>query len=239
MSAPTRYSKESSSEYRLNRLKGNLVLQLVTRRGDFWTAIEKVRSRWQIADPPAALPPESDDVLLPSIVGETTDSGEEYTAYLNAKSRWFGDLRLTLLEGRVAERYIEESPPYVGNPPLPKRSLHWCRFAAACVLYGVPRSEHLPAFASYGGPPAVPRSARAETANPALLTERQLRQQEIAAEEQQTLDKMVSKKMWELRSELDDLDYARARLECGPFIGHLPRTPRVRRSVIGARACGH
>lgn len=190
--------------------KPDLVVQIVARRGEFWEAVSEVRERWQITDPPAELPPESEDVLLPPGVGEPNHSRAGYTAYLNAKRRWLGDLRRVLLRGGVSESYVEDQDAHhTGNPPVPSRLLPAYRFAAACVLFDPPHSERLPDFAEYGGPQ---RSSDQHGAA-RLLTEQELGLRALPGEEQRALEEMVGQKMWELRSELGGLEYRQARLE--------------------------
>jgi hypothetical protein len=226
MSIASRRSKEPSFEARLKLLKAELVLQLAVRRGKFWEAIEKVRAYWQIGDPQTQLPPESEDILLPPILDEPGDLSKLHsiwsshpllrplasgwsrdpgklktwrsdwgTAYLNLKHRWQSDLVYVLQRG-IPEKYLEERPPYVGNPPLPQQQLPWYRFAAACVLYDPPRNENLPTFALYGGLPTLPGVGfKGEEPLLGVLTERQLLEQVIEAEQQHALCEMVAKRL--------------------------------------------
>jgi hypothetical protein len=255
MSIASRSSKEPSFAARLKLLKDGLVLQLVARRGEFWDGVEKIRSYWQIDNPPAQLPRESKDILLPPSLDEPGDLSELRmmwsthpllrplasgwrrhpnklktwrsdwgTAYLNLKDRWQSDLFYVLQCG-VPEKYLKERPPYVGNPPLSQQLLPWYRFAAACVLYNPPRNEKLPTFALYGGLPTLPgEGTTGESSIPGVLTERHLQEQAFEAEQQRALDGMIGEKLWELRSELGNLDYHQAQLEVlrryGPEMVH-------------------
>jgi hypothetical protein len=244
MSATNRRSKGSPFEDRIKLLKDGLVLQRVAQRGEFWEAIEQIRTYWQIDDPPAQLPPQSEDILLPPSLAEPGDLSELHamwskhpllrplesgwrrhpdrlktwrsdwnTAYLNLKGRWHLDLHYVLRRG-VPERCLEKRPPHVGNPPLSQHLLPWYRFAAACVLYNPPRNEKLPMFARYGGLPAPPgEGIVGEEPVLGVLTERQLLERAIEAEQQHMLTEMIAKRLWKHRSELDDLDYHQATLE--------------------------
>jgi hypothetical protein len=244
MSAANHSSKESPFEARIKLLKDGLILQLVARRGEFFEAIEKVREYWQIDDPPAQLPPQSEDSLLPPSLDEPGDLSELHamwtkhpllrplasgwrkhpdrlktwrsdwdTAYLNLKARWHLDLLYVLRRG-VPEKYLEERPPYVGSPPLSQPLLPWYRFAAACVLCNPPRNEQLPTFALYGGLPTPPGEGTAgEEPVLGVLTERQVLERVIEAEQQHMLTEMIAKRLWKHRSELSDLDYHQATLE--------------------------
>ncbi len=225
-------------------LKAELVLQLATRRGEFWDAIEKIRAYWQLDNPSAQLPPESEDILLPPVLVEPGDLSELHvmwskhpllrplssgwkrppsnlktwrtdwdTACLNLRARWQSDLLYVLQHG-VPERYLEERPPHVGNPPLSEPLLPWYRFAAVCVLYNPPRNEKLPMFALYGGLPMLPgEGTEGEEPILGVLTERQLIEQAVEAEQWHALSEMVAKRLWEHRSQLGNLDYHQANLE--------------------------
>ena len=212
---PDRYDKQRPLKKRLVELKKGLVVQLVTRRGEFWEAVAEVRGDWQIRDVPAQLPPESADVLLPESVGTPGDSTKEYTAWLNRKRRWHGSLRYVLAPTEV-ERYLgEEGPPYntADSPPLPLKWLPWYRFAAACVLYDPPKSEELPKFAKYGGRPAL--LGDPDGAEPAfgLLSSHDLLKHDMGYAMREAADEYVNRKVWELRGELAGLDFAAARQE--------------------------
>ena len=54
-----------------------MVEQIVTRRGSSYEAIIEIRPRWGLEHVPAQLPPESEDVLLPTSMGEPGSSDHE------------------------------------------------------------------------------------------------------------------------------------------------------------------
>ncbi len=210
-------------------LKDDLVVELYLGRGTYWEAVEKARKEWLINDPPVQLPPESEDILLPPCLGGARDLSElhavwahhpdlpplmggprddpaSYTvwvsnwdiAYSNLKRHWELDLKLVLNAG-VPEKYLKESPPRIGSPPLSEALVPWYRFAAACVLYNPP-GEALPAFAEYGG-----------RAIPGVLTRYELQEQRVQRAVCDAIDAAVFEKAWELRGELpDDLNRAKA-----------------------------
>jgi len=135
---------------------------------------------------------------------------EEYENWLNLRAGWLLDLGNVLRCG-VPERYIdEEASPYIGWPPPQERWLPWYRFAAACALYNPP-PEEASVFADYGGLPLLPAKGKKDEPTPSVLTEQHLREGTIDLRAQNALEKMISEKAWELRSELEDLDFHQAR----------------------------
>ncbi len=219
------------------------MLQLVARRGEFWEETEKIRTYWQIDHPPAQLPPESEDVLLPPLLDGQRDLSELHAMWSTHPllrplasgwrrppkklKTWRSDRDtaclnlkdrwysdlLHILQYGVPEKYLEDRPPHAGNPPLSRWLLPWYRFAAACVLYNPPRNEKLPVFALYGGLPKLLGGPKGEGPALGVLTERKLREWAIGAEEQRALDEMIAKRLWGLRLQLGDLDYHQATIE--------------------------
>jgi hypothetical protein len=223
--------KKNPLKRRLRILKRNLVARMLAKRGGYWEAITEVRNRWHLDPVPTQLPPASEDILYPPSVlpqrpprpmqyilppdtpnpyiGEPGGL-EEYENWLNLRADWLFDLGNVLRCG-VPERYIdEEALPYMGWPPPQERWLHWYRFAAACVLYNPP-PEEASVFADYGGLPLLPGKETKDEPTPSVLTEQHLREGTIDLRVQNALEKMISEKAWELRSELGDLDFHQAR----------------------------
>lgn len=227
---------ENSLKARIVTLKRNLVARMIAKRGPYWEAIREVRARWRLEPVSTQLPPESDDILhppglparepprpeeyiLPPDIPNpyTGEPGklEEYESWSYDKKRWLSDLDDVLLRF-VPERYLEEGRPYAGWPPSQERWLPWYRFVAGCVLYDPP-VEEAPAFADYGGIPlssgegtkAEPTPAVPEP-TPAVLSERGLREAQIDLQLRNIVARKVFERVWELRSELGDLDFRQA-----------------------------
>jgi hypothetical protein len=230
---PVSHGKDSR-EGRQRVQKRNLVAQMLGVQGEFRERVEKVRRYWRIDDPPAQLPPESEDFLLPPSIAE---GAEDLSSLLAAAAnhphvllsrpdrlssvrrsliaRWESDLRYVLHADEVPDVHLEEgrTPGFVhplGGSPIPEEQLPWYRFAAACVLYDVPLEE-APEFANYGGLPVRVLD---------FLSERQLWQREMRAAEKRMLDEMVWDKAWEMRSEFGELDRRRAEYEVLCRFGH-------------------
>jgi len=194
--------------------------------GRFRETVEKVRAHWRIDDPPTRLPPKSEDILLPPDLEKPGDLSALHavwtnhpllaplahgskrrpddietwptswsTTYRNLKHRWEADLRGALRSGGVPMEYLKD------RGFISEDELHLYRFASACVLYEPPDTGLL-TFANYGGSPPVK----------GWLTERQLKEQRIMAVINDSLNEMVSEKMWERRRELPD-DYRQAKYE--------------------------
>ncbi len=206
----------------------NLVVEHYRRRGEFREAVEEVRTYWQIDDPPAQLPPESDDILLPPcldkpkdlsglhavwanhpylppLMGGPRDDPASYVVWPAEWSTAYRNLeRRWELDLSYALRNGNVPEKYLEDKvPITEGQLPWYRFAAGCVLYDPPEDEeNLRLFAEYGGPlPVI-----------GVLTSRRLREQQIDAAVGAAVDKIISDKMWELRRELPD-DPDRARFE--------------------------
>lgn len=195
--------KTSSHEGRLKVLKRNLVAQMLGKPGIFREAVEKVRVQWQIEGPPSRLPPKSEGILYPPSLAESnpyeelhalylkavglTPPQDPSTLYINLTGFWHNNVRDALL-GSVPGKYLEDSPPHalVDGSPVSKQALAWYRFAAACVLYDPPL-EQAQAFADYGGLPPLPGEENSGEPISGVLTERQLREQEIGFAEQSAL----------------------------------------------------
>ena len=226
-----RVKEENPLKRRLRILKRNLVARMIAKRGGYWEAITEMRNRWHLDPVPTQLPPASEDILYPQSVptqrpprpseyilppdipnpymGEPGGL-EEYENWLNLRADWLFDLGNVLRCG-VPERYVdEEAPPYMGWAPPQERWLPWYRFAAACVLYNPP-PEEASVFADYGGLPLLPAKGKKDEPTPSVLTEQHLREGRIDLRVQNALEKMISEKAWELRSELEDLDFRQAR----------------------------
>jgi hypothetical protein len=104
---------KSDAASKLRRLKGELVLQLFTRKGEFWNAVEETRTIWRIR-PVTQLPQFADEDEL-FIKGDL------------ARTQRIFELRKNL----VPERYC-----YLGE-------CHWDRFISACVQYDPPENDLL------------------------------------------------------------------------------------------------
>jgi hypothetical protein len=205
---------------RLLHWKRSWVAQMLDRRGRVWESIQKLRADWQIDVVAARLPPEQADILLPG--GRPEDYLQPYELrsedthfvdWYNLKRKWESDLHSLLLAGGLPEELLEKRPPYVGRPPIPKHCLPWYRFAAACMLYDVPRSEQAVKFADYGGLPAVQTGAAVEEPTLPVLSSEQLQEQRVDRRVADTQEAMISREMRELRSELGGLDYDAAKCE--------------------------
>lgn len=139
-------STRAASDWRA--LKQDLALELFTRRGPFWEAVEELRHRRGIQAvtglpkggrifPFVPLPPDAGAAALSPdyVVSETYLTGDEY-------ERWVDDLISIILKS-VPERF---------RPRYASHSLSdWFGFIAACVLYDPP-ADRLREFADMGGP---------------------------------------------------------------------------------------
>jgi hypothetical protein len=205
---------------RLVRRKRSCVAQMLDRQGQFWESIEKLRADWQIDAVSTRLPPEQGHILLPE--GRPEDYLEPYELvsddahlvdWYNLSRKWESDLHSLLLAGNLPEELLEKRPPYVGRPPISKGCLPWYRFASACALYDVPRSEEAVKFADYGGLPGVQTGEIMGEPTLPVLSSRELLEQRIDRLVVDTQEAMIFRRMWELRAELDGLDYDAAKRE--------------------------
>ena len=184
-----------------------MVEQLVIRRGSSYEAIIEIRARWGLEHVPAQLPPESEDVLLPPNIGESSSSEEQHESWLKAKARWMEDLHY-MLRRSVPEKYVNSKfTLYPAGPRDPERWLPWYRFAAACVLYNPPLSEDLPAFAEYGGLLRLAGENTNEKPVLGVLDSRRLRTEEIVLELEMREKEAAYRLMWEHREEFAGLDF--------------------------------
>ncbi len=230
--------KGNPHKARLMALKRRCVAQMLGKPGDFREAVEEVRARWRV-DAPAELPPDAEGILYPPGLryvqfhakdreilyppcGEDPRAECEAgcTACVNRRRLWQNDLMWILLHG-VSDKHLKSWVPSVDAsgdahadyPPVPRQLIPWYKFAAACVLFDVPRTEEAARFADYGGLPTPTKSENEEEPTIRVLSPSEVRNRELVRLEQGALDEFVSRKMWELRSELGELDYDQARHE--------------------------
>ena len=125
----------SSGEAEINRLKGELIVSLFTKRGPFWESIKKVRERWGVTPhvrvPPAAAATDAFDPefgfhlpekpLLPARVLGAHQVG---IGFLSAWKRAINGLQ----ERTLPEKYHSR-----------EALREWGSFFAACVLYDPPK----------------------------------------------------------------------------------------------------
>ncbi len=125
----------TETQNRIQLVKNGLVLQVATKKGQFWEEVRMVRARWGI-EAPTQLPPEDTGGLYP---GQLLPSKAKLTEqYIYDSHNWEQDIeRLRLwLAVPGLERYREE--------------LDWRPFLAALALYQPPL-DAMPEFAEYGG----------------------------------------------------------------------------------------
>ncbi len=159
-------------------LREALLIVHYQQRGQFWVAVKVVRAYWQLDDPSAQVPPESDDMPLPLCLEKPKDLSELHAV-------WANHPRLPPLMGGPKDgpasyvvRPADWSKTYrnlecrwerdlrfalcSGDVPeehledkglTTQDQLPWYRFTAGCVLYDAPEDEEdLRLFAEYGGP---------------------------------------------------------------------------------------
>jgi hypothetical protein len=207
-------------EARLELLKLGLVTQMLGLPGNFRETVKKVRSYWQIGDPPAERLPEPEEVLLPPVLSNPSNLSDLHAAWShhpdlppgpftdkdsvvsNLTRQWWNDLGFALRLGGVPERYLEQPSPHAGFPATSTRMLPWLRFAAACVLCDVPPGQ-AEAFAEVGGVPSLSGDVEGESIL-GVISLREQQERFIAAAEIDAYDEFLQKKLWEHRSELPD-----------------------------------
>lgn len=210
----------------IQKLKRNLVAEMRGAPGHFREAVEEVRARWRIDEPPARLPSEAKDILLPPGLGKPGDLSELHAMWANHPLLpplaggvsgdpsscivWPSEVSTTRrnlkrrweADLREALRSGGVSEEYLKDRvAISEDELPLYRFASACVLHEPPDASMM-AFSNYGGTPPIK----------GWLTERQLKEQQMMAVIGDALDEMVSKEMWERRWELPD-DYSQAKYE--------------------------
>ena len=222
-------------------LKRNLVAQMLGAPGSFREAVHEVRNRWRIYDPPARLPPPSEEGQYPGPTGldEKTVLHELYVMWshhphlppitwgtrspsgeIGHVTTWPTDRRTAY--ANLARRWELDlgHALFLGgapeehlyvNAPLRRVRLPWLRFAAACVLYNPP-VEEATVFADYGGLPALPGEEGEEEPLLGVLTARQRIEPEKYHQVHEAAEKFIQEKMWECRRELPD-DYSKAHFE--------------------------
>jgi hypothetical protein len=211
---------------RIQKLKRNLVAEMRGAPGHFRAAVEEVRAYWQIDDPPAQLPPKSENILLPPGLDKPGDlsalrviwSNHPLLPPISHGSRcrpgdtkmWPTSWNTTYDNLKLRWEVDLRSVLHAGGvphdylkdrDPTSEDELPLYLFAAACVLYEPPDTG-LMTCAKYGGLPPIK----------GWLTQRQLKEQWVTAVIKDALDEIASKKMCEYRRKLPD-DYRRARYE--------------------------
>lgn len=137
----------SSAKQHFTRCLHDLTLDLFTRFGPFWKAVDEFRGKWDI-DPVTKLPTESDWTSLPSVGPEASDltidsEDSEPHGPSRAPERWQEELR-SLLQHLLTNGIVP--PPCVIPGPFDRSLRHWSPFLAACAQYDPPEMELL-AFA--------------------------------------------------------------------------------------------
>jgi hypothetical protein len=224
-------------------LREALVVGHYRRYGGFREAVEKVRTYWRIDHPPAKLPPESDDILLPSCLDESGKLSELHAV-------WANHSLLPPLSGGPRDRpssYVTWLSDW--NTAYSNLKLRWQMDVLWAVRQGDVPEEHLKETSPYVSTPTflwvseallpwyrlgaacvlydAPEDEDdlrtfAEYGGPlsvtGVLTNGRLREQEINHAAALAVDEMISSKMWELRQELPD-DPGRARYEVARRFG--------------------
>jgi hypothetical protein len=124
--------KDTPAATRLEKLKRDLVVEMVVERGEFFEELQKARKRWGIT-PATEIPPEVPDLHYPP------NEPEEHFERPYFRQRWFEDV-CTLGYLVVPEAYRNPGPP-----------LYWPKFISACLLYDPPYDD-LERFAKYADP---------------------------------------------------------------------------------------
>jgi hypothetical protein len=159
----------SSAGRRLRQLRGDLVVQLFTKRGPFWEAVRDVRVRWCISAK-IGLAPSVVGWLLPDAAPDSGDS-KKYWEYAH---RWLDEM------SSLRVRVVSDSRPHASEIFDHRVDTSWSNFLAACVLYDPP-DDRLVDFASYqepeptflsdsANPPKVTSAGIAETVSPPVKT---------------------------------------------------------------------
>ena len=130
----------SSAGRRLRQLRGDLVVQLFTRRGPFWAAIREARDRWRISAK-VGLPPSVVGWLLPEAAPDSGDS-KKYWEYAH---RWLDEM------SALRARAVPDPRPSASETFDHHADASWKHFLAACVLYDPP-DDRLVEFAAYREP---------------------------------------------------------------------------------------
>jgi hypothetical protein len=128
----------SSFEARLRRCRHDLTLDVFTRHGPFWEAINDLRSRWNIT-PEIGLPRKSGWIPFPPACPEYHSPPDEWEEVFSPEAdRWVSDIH----------DVIDRVMPSDCRGPGESSQSHglWTGFLAACALYD-PAPDQLVEFA--------------------------------------------------------------------------------------------